>query len=284
MRVRFWGTRGSLPASGPETVGYGGNTSCVEVRGDDGTLLVLDAGTGMRRLTSSLEDPPSRIDVLLSHLHLDHIQGLGFFEPLYREEAEVHVWGPASSRGSLASRLSRYLSPPLFPIHLRSLPCRLSLHDVPVEELEIGRFRVTADYVCHPGATVGYRIEEGAVSLAYLPDHEPALGAREFPTDPEWTSGHALAEGVDLLLHDAQYDEEEYARRVGWGHSTLSQAIAFAELCGVGALALFHHDPLHDDATLDAMVEEVIAATDPPFRVVAAREAVELDPARVASG
>ncbi|HUF89280.1 MAG TPA: MBL fold metallo-hydrolase [Gemmatimonadota bacterium] len=262
VTVTPWGTRGSLSAPGPETARYGGNTSCVEVRADDGTLLVLDAGTGIRRLGVSLEDsprmedPPSRVDVLLTHLHMDHIQGLGFFGPLYDPDVEIHVWGPTSFTRPLRNRLTRYLSPPLFPVHLRSLPCRLFLHEVPRETLEVGPFRVRSAFVCHPGPTVGYRIESPDGIVAYLPDHEPALGVVDFPGDPAWTSGYALVAGADLLIHDAQYTDIEYATHVGWGHSAVSHVVAFAEMAGVKHVVLFHHDPVRSDEELDEIVAE----------------------------
>jgi phosphoribosyl 1,2-cyclic phosphodiesterase len=153
MQVTLFGTRGSLAAPGAETSRYGGNTSTVEVRGNDGTVLILDAGTGIRRLGAQIQTDTIRIDILLTHLHMDHIQGLGFFGPLYNPGIEVHIWGPASSILSLGARLSRYLSPPLFPVHLRDLP-GVTCHPVPFSPFEIGPFRVQASLVCHPGRWV----------------------------------------------------------------------------------------------------------------------------------
>ncbi len=277
MRVTLWGTRGSLPSPGPETVRYGGNTSCVEVRGSDGTLLVLDAGTGVQRLGAAVGPEVSRVDVLLSHLHMDHIQGLGFFAPLHRPGMRVHIWGPPSTTMHLRERLTRYLSPPLFPVPLRDLACDLWLHDVPFERFEVMGLRVTADLVCHPGPTVGYRIEEDGASVVYLPDHEPALGARRFPEDAEWTSGFDLAAGADLLLHDCQYTDNEYADRVGWGHSSLAQAMAFAGAVGVGRMVTFHHDPSHSDETLDRMLSEARRSSLSPFDVVPGVEGAALE-------
>ena len=189
MKVTLWGTRGSVAAPGAENSRFGGNTSCVAVRGPAGTLVVLDAGTGIRRLGAALGPEVRRVHVLLTHLHMDHIIGLGFFGPLYNSGMEVHIWGPASATLSLEARLRRYLAPPLFPVLLRDLPCRLELHHTDRSRFSIGPFRIRASRICHPGPTVGYRIETDTGSLAYLPDHEPALGARRFPVEPEWTSG-----------------------------------------------------------------------------------------------
>lgn len=272
MNVTLWGTRGSLPNAGPATVRYGGNTACVEVRGAGGALLVLDAGTGIRRLGANLEPKVPRIDILLTHLHMDHIQGLGFFDPLYEPDLEVHIWGPASTTLDLRERLARYLSPPLFPVRLRDLPCRLTLHSVSLGSFEIGGLEITADLVCHPGPTVGYRITEDATSFTYLPDHEPALGARQFPEDTDWISGFDLASGAHLLIHDAQYSDTEYEEHVGWGHSSIRHALRFAAAAGVKRLVTFHHDPAHDDSALDQLIEQGLKEFDPPFELVPGTE------------
>ncbi len=250
MKARLWGTRGSLARSGPETNKYGGDTAAVEVRGDDGSLVVLDAGSGILRLGENIGEPPPRVDILLSHLHMDHIQGLGFFTPLYSADVEVHIWGPTSSTLDLRTRLTRYLSPPLFPVRLRDLVA-VELHDLNPGSFRLDGVEVTADVVCHPGHTFGFRLQDDTGVLAYLPDHEPALGVEDFPGPPEWTSGYGLAAGADLLIHDAQYTADEYALRVGWGHSTFAHAIAFAELAEVDTIVTFHHDPSHSDEFLD---------------------------------
>ncbi len=274
MKVTLWGTRGSLAAAGPDTVDYGGDTSAVEVLIDDETALVLDAGSGIRRLSNSLA-PFKRIDVLLTHLHMDHIQGLGFFKPLMEAESEVHLWGPAAPRLSLEQRLSRYLSPPLFPVRLRDL-ANVYVHDLDPGRITIGAATIDADYVCHPGLTFGYRIEAAGRSLAYLPDHEPALGVDEFPSAPEWTSGFDLVAGADLLIHDAQYTDDEYERRRGWGHSTFRQAVDFATLAEVGAMVTFHHDPAHNDVMLDAVAED-IKRWNLPFDFVPGKTSTSFD-------
>jgi phosphoribosyl 1,2-cyclic phosphodiesterase len=279
VNVTLYGVRGSLATPGPSTARYGGNTSCVRLMGTDGRVVVLDAGTGIRTLALELPQGLTRIDVLLTHVHMDHILGLGFFGPLYDPRMEVHIWGPATATLSLDARLRRYLSPPLFPVMLRDLPCRLELHHVVRGPVPIGPFQVTAGRVCHPGPTVGYRVETETEtgSLAYLPDHEPALGARRFPLEPEWTSGLDLARGVDLLLHDAQYTREEYPRHIGWGHSTIHDALAFARLAGVKHLVPFHHDPGRDDAALEAAVDDAIGDVLPEFPVTPAAEGARFD-------
>jgi phosphoribosyl 1,2-cyclic phosphodiesterase len=273
MLVRLWGTRGSVASPGPDTVRYGGNTACVEVRTDD-ALLILDAGTGIRPLGVSLRGHRGRIDLLLTHLHLDHIQGIGFFEPIFGSGVEVHIWGPPSATEGLRDRLARYLSPPLFPVRLRDLGSTVSLHDVPHRPFVIGDATVRGEAVIHPGPTVGYRITAGRSSIAYLPDHEPALGAPYFPIGPKWTSGNGLAERVDLLIHDAQYTPAEYPAHVGWGHSSTEHTRAFARQAGVRRLVTFHHDPSHSDDELDALVAALQARDGP--EAVGGTEGLEL--------
>jgi phosphoribosyl 1,2-cyclic phosphodiesterase len=276
MMAKLWGTRGSIATPGAETARYGGNTSCVEVRGSRGTLLVLNAGTGIRRLGANV-GAASRVDVLLTHLHMDHIQGLGFFRPLDEPGQEVHIWGPPSTTLDLGARLSRYLSPPLFPVRLRDLPSRLTLHDVPLDHFEIGELDIVAALVCHPGPTVGYRITDNGVAIAYLPDHEPAVGARRFPDKPDWTSGFDLSVGVDLLIHDCQYTRAEYDSHVGWGHSAMTHTLKFATSAGVKRLVPFHHDPGHDDALLDRLVDEARSEGTFPFEIIPGIEGAQFD-------
>jgi phosphoribosyl 1,2-cyclic phosphodiesterase len=257
LKLTLWGTRGSLASPGPDTVRYGGNTCCVEVRNAAGALLVIDAGTGIRRLRPELPAGVRRVDVLLTHLHMDHIQGLGFFDALYDPNLEVHLWGPASARHDLTTRLTRYLSPPLFPVRLRDLDCQLHMHDVRIDDLDLPGFTVATARVCHPGLTIGYRIEADGASLAHLSDHEPMLCATAFEQGPDWISGYALAEQADVLVHDSQYTDEEYETRVGWGHSTFEHAARFAARVGAKRMVPFHHDPSHDDAWLDKIYDEL---------------------------
>ena len=275
MKATFWGTRGSLPSPRPGTTRYGGNTSCVEVRTSDGAVVLLDAGSGIHRL-ADFGAGTTRVDVLLTHLHMDHILGLGFFGALFQPDLEVHIWGPPSTTLALKARLSRYLSPPLFPVRLTDLPCKLVLHDAPRGTFDLPSASVTADLVCHPGPTLGFRLEADGATLSYIPDHEPALGDTAFPSSPEWTSGFALMDGVDLLIHDSQYTDEEYPSHIGWGHSTINQAMTLAEAAGVGTLAPFHHDPGHNDVQLDRFFSAAMEQQDWSFEFSPAREGTTL--------
>jgi len=267
VKVKLWGTRGSIAAPGPETARYGGNTSCVEVRGNDGTCLVLDAGTGILRLGASFDKSVRRLDILLTHLHLDHLQGIGFFGPLRWPGVEAHIWGPASTTLTLRERLSRYLSPPLFPVYMRDLQSNVILHEVVDDEFQIGEFTIKSALVVHIDPTVGFRVTSPTATFAYIPDHEPALGPREFPIDPFWTSGYDLAVDADLLVHDCQYTVEQYETRVGWGHCAMPHAFQFADLAKVKHFVPFHHDPSHTDDDLDRLISEQIELAQPSYKV-----------------
>jgi len=280
MAVRVWGARGSLPTPGADMVRYGGNTSCVQVTLSDGTHVILDAGTGIRNLPADLGDDGSHIHVLLSHLHLDHIQGLLFFEPLFHAESTVTIWGPSAPGRSLESRIGRYLSAPLTPLDVRELPCQLDFRNCPVVEWTIGPARIRAETVTHRGPTLGFRIENGGTSLCYLPDHEPALVGDLADLEPEWISGYSLAYEVDLLLHDCQYTDGEYPAHMGWGHSALSHTLQLAHRCAAHQTLLFHHDPSHTDDDLDEMLEVArerwAALGEDPSRLAMASERLEI--------
>jgi phosphoribosyl 1,2-cyclic phosphodiesterase len=262
MTVRYWGARGSIPAPGREMAGYGGNTSCVQLVLSDGTEVILDAGTGIRELGRLGDHGPSTVHVLLTHLHLDHIQGLMFFAPLFDPDCQVRICGPAALGGPLLQRLSRYISAPLAPVELRELPAQVSFEEATEGAWTLGSARVEAEFVNHRGATLGYRITDGGTTVAYIPDHEPALGQEVATSDPAWISGAGLARDADLLIHDCQYTDGEYRDHVGWGHSAMSDTLAFAHRSGARRLALFHHDPLHEDHVLDELGEEARSIDD----------------------
>jgi len=201
---------------------------------------------------------------LLTHWHLDHLEGLRFFAPLFDKSVTLDIWGPPSPMFSLQERIARSFSPPLFPIDLRRVPAHVTFHDVPREPWAIDGARLSADLVAHPGPTLGFRIEAADSTLAYIPDHEPALVGPIAQRPREWISGSAIAENAELLLHDAQYREDEYGDRIGWGHSGLTDAVAFARATGARRLLLFHHDPSHSDDVLDQMEAQArdLVATD----------------------
>ena len=255
MKVRIWGARGSVPAPGPETTRYGGNTSCVEVTLSDGTMLILDAGTGIRTLGLKRVEKGAHIQILLTHLHLDHIQGLLFFQPSFDPDNDLTIWGPAAPDASLENRIGRYISAPLSPVEVRELPCNVSFRDSPATEWEIGPARILAASVTHRGPTLGYRITDGDTTLCYIPDHEPALGGPVDDLEGEWITGFELAQGADLLVHDCQYRDEEYPDHLGWGHSAVSDSLRFARRVDARNVMLFHHDPLHSDTMLDELAE-----------------------------
>lgn len=257
MRVRIWGCRGSVAVPGPDTVKYGGNTSCVEVRLASGHVLVLDAGTGMRPLGVSMQhELPVELHIMLTHLHMDHLQGLGFFRPLFAPGLDIHIWGPTSPVQHLSERIAMYLSPPLFPVRLEDLASNTTFHDAPEVPVTIGSATIRAAKVAHLGPTVGYRIEEQGRTFVYLPDHEPSLGTDLATVPVAWMSGYDIARDADVLLHDGQYRDQEYPAHVGWGHSGVGDAMEFAEKANVDRLVLFHHDPYHTDDELEALLAD----------------------------
>jgi phosphoribosyl 1,2-cyclic phosphodiesterase len=257
MNIKVWGARGSIPAPGPETMRYGGNTSCVELTLSDGSTLILDAGTGIRNLGLALPRTEQPVNILLTHLHLDHIQGLMFFAPLFRPESEIVIWGPASPEASLVDRVARYISAPLAPVEVRELPSHVSFREAEPLEWTIGPARVRAQAVNHRGLTLGYRIDDADSSLCYIPDHEPGLGAPLSELDDDWISGFELARGASMLIHDCQYTDTEYPQYIGWGHCPVSDALGFAHRVGAKRVLLFHHDPLHSDEFLDGFSGEI---------------------------
>jgi phosphoribosyl 1,2-cyclic phosphodiesterase len=286
VKVKVWGARGSIPAPGPETTRYGGNTSCLQVTLDDGSTFVLDAGTGIRSLGLALDGTGEQpLNILLTHLHLDHIQGLMFFAPMFNPRSEIVVWGPASQEASLEDRIARYISAPLSPVEVRELPCHPSFREAETTEWRIGSAVVQAASVSHRGPTLGYRIEADGESLCYIPDHEPGLGAPLSSLDEEWISGFDLARGASLLIHDCQYTDEEYPRHIGWGHSPVRDALSFAHRTDAERVMMFHHDPLHSDAFIDDLAADVSARVDRLGRAVGwasfATERQEVDVASV---
>lgn len=267
MRITICGARGSIPTPGPGTIRYGGETSCLAIGADADEVpsLVLDAGTGLRRLTRILDGRPFRGALILTHLHWDHAQGLPFFAAGDRPEGRVRLLLP--EQGGRAEDLVRgFMSPPYFPIGPEGLIGEWSFDSFDEGVFEAGGFEITAREVPHGGGrTMGLRVSDGRRSLAFVPDHAPHFDG---PGDDGLGELHPaileLVQDVDLLVHDAQYTAEELPSRWRFGHAAAGYAVRLAERCGVGRLLLFHHDPGRDDDALDAMLADTRSATDVP--------------------
>jgi ribonuclease BN (tRNA processing enzyme)/CheY-like chemotaxis protein len=283
MRVRFYGTRGSLATPGAGTLRYGGNTSCVTVRSESGTLVLLDIGTGAAVLGRELmgEGGKLRGHILIGHTHWDHIQGLPFFAPLFVPGNEWDIYAPRGLQQTLRDTLAGQMQYTYFPVELGQLGATIRYHDLVEGTLRISDIEVRAQYLNHPALTLGYRLEVDGAAVVYACDHEPY--SRSLATSPGEINGldrrHAeFLASADLVIHDAQYLASEYASKIGWGHSTVEYAIAVARFAGVKRLALTHHDPLRNDEALDALIERLSASGDAAgLEVFAAAEGHEIE-------
>ncbi len=254
LQVRFWGVRGSIPTPGPDTVGVGGNTACVEVCGG-GSRVVLDAGTGLRGLGNALVGAGEHRDVtvLLSHVHWDHVMGLPFFAPIYMPGVQLTVASGPAGRQPLRELLRRQMSAPMFPVDLGAVGARVTCRDLADgQRFSVGALAIEMARLNHPDPVYAYRVSYGGRSVVFATDTEHYACV-----DPRLAR---LARGADLLIYDAQYTPEEYAgeagpSRVGWGHSTFAAGAELARAAGAGTLALFHHDPGRSDAAVSAIVE-----------------------------
>ncbi|MEY2485428.1 MAG: hypothetical protein QOH39_1076 [Verrucomicrobiota bacterium] len=294
-RLKFWGVRGSIPVPGPDTLRYGGNTTCVELRADD-EIIVLDAGSGIRPLGIALQEEfgsqPLKVSLLISHLHWDHIQGFPFFQPAYGNKNQIHIFGYDGTDSSLREMLQGQMATPFFPVNLRDLGGKIEIQKLEQMEFHIGKVRVQAKFLNHPGVCVGYRLFTSTGSVAFLPDNEPYDGMNlhlEKPvSDPEEMRKRAKDERAglveflrdcDVLILDTQYTDEEYEKHAGWGHGSLTMTTALAADARVRKLVLFHHDPEHNDNMLDEMLKKaqtLAAKHGGSLEVVAAREGDEI--------
>jgi phosphoribosyl 1,2-cyclic phosphodiesterase len=253
--------RGSTPCPCEANSRYGGNTACValEVAGED--PIILDIGTGLRMFGDTQpQDGTFRGSAFITHMHWDHVQGLPFFVPALKPGAQLDVYGPCpdSTHHSLQAAFDEFMRPPFFPVTVGQLPGDIRFHDVHDTQLAVGNAKITARSVPHVGETNGYRIEWDGATVAYISDHQsPAMSA-----DPEPDEGMAiadsvleLAEGADILIHDSQYWPGEWRKKSYWGHCSVDYAVHVARVSGAKRLVLFHHDPAHDDAEVDKLLE-----------------------------
>jgi phosphoribosyl 1,2-cyclic phosphodiesterase len=287
VRVTFWGVRGSIPIPGERTARWGGNSSCVEVRHEDGPPIVLDCGTGARSLGFKLVGQPGReMDLLFSHFHMDHVFGFPFFVPIYTPGYTVRISVPAFSEDEARQKIGRYLNGVYHPTRLRELPANVSFHPIrPGRPYERGPFQVKGLQLNHPGGSVGYRIEAAGQSVAYITDTAPfarpgeGVDAGEAPTSAEQRVIDFLQD-CDMVIYDTMFDHDEYLEKMTWGHSYPEYGNAICRAANVKTLVLFHHLPDASDDMLDALERKWSTATEP--RVILAREGATV-PVRTAA-
>jgi phosphoribosyl 1,2-cyclic phosphodiesterase len=294
-RIKFWGTRGSIAVPSPETLRYGGNTTCLELRAD-GEIVVLDAGSGIRPLGVALDREfqgrPIKLSLLITHAHWDHIQGFPFFKPAYDSKNEIRIFGFDGAGATFREIMTEPMRSPFFPITMRELSARMDINKLTEMKFSLGQLDIHAAFVNHPGVCAGYRIFTSGGSVAFLPDHEPyefflhsARGqqpspeqAREIAADQHAALVQFLR-GSDVLILDAQYTDQEYETHIGWGHGSISSAVSLAIEAEVQTLLLFHHDPSHDDKLVDTMVEsarELVVKSGSHLEVAGAQEDSEI--------
>jgi phosphoribosyl 1,2-cyclic phosphodiesterase len=270
LDVTFHGVRGSTPCSCESNRRYGGNTACVAIELPDTEPIILDLGTGLRFFGETQPlDGTFRGHALVTHLHWDHVQGLPFCAPINREGAQLDVYGPPQEGLTLAEAFEEFMRPPYFPVRIGDLMGDIRFHTVDDTDFAVGDMKVRARYVPHVGTTFGYRVEHGGMSIAYISDHQQPLDGMSVA--PEVLE---LVDGVDLLIHDAQFTDAEFAVKAHWGHCTIDYALHVAREAGARRIALFHHDPAHSDDEIDRLLEGARSRTSSmgPVEVMAAYE------------
>jgi len=265
MRIKFWGTRGSIPTPGPQTMRYGGNTSCTELRTDDGTLLILDCGTGLRRLGQALmqESQPIVGNILLSHTHWDHTQGFAFFDPVFQKGNEFTIFAASGVDRSLTEVLAGQMDYLYFPLTLDELEASIVFKEVSEDTFNVGDVQVKTQFLNHTILTLGFRITSGGTTVVYAADHEPfspnlyRAGVENPSLSDIIHAGDRrhveFLTGADVIIHDAQYTQAEYPDKRNWGHSTAEYVVDVASAAGAKQVVLIHHDPEHDDDFLEAI-------------------------------
>lgn len=289
MRIRFWGVRGSIPAPGPKTVRYGGNTPCVELTCGDETLIV-DAGTGIRELGFDLmkraAGAPIKGRLFIGHSHWDHIQGFPFFVPAYYPSNEVHLMAFEGARRGLEATLASQMESPYFPISMQQMPGHLAIQELRDLDFKVGSLPVHATFMNHPGICVGYRLNTRSGAVVYMPDNEllprnSGSGSTEAGTFMEERDQRLLdfLRDAEIAIMDAQYDLAEYASHAGWGHSCVDDVVDLAIRANVRRLFLFHHDPDHPDSKIAQMLahaRSLAASRQSLISIEAAREGLEV--------
>lgn len=253
VKITIWGCRGSLPTPGPTTVRYGGNTTCVELRLEDGTVIILDAGSGMKRLGQALA---RRLDtrevyLYLTHTHWDHLMGFPFFVPGYATDFVVHVRGGPLAKGLLKESLEHQMRPPYFPVAFRQLRAQFDFTVGEPQARSIGSCKVEPIRLNHPNGGYGFKFTESGRSFVFLPDNELEFAHVQGMDRNRYVE---FCNGAALLLHDSQYTEDEYRQRRGWGHTNIAGSVGLARDAEVERLVLFHHDPEHSDEQMDELL------------------------------
>lgn len=267
MKVKVWGARGSVPVSGPEYARYGGATTCLSVEADDGSIIVMDAGTGIRRLgTELMAGPPRRLSILLSHAHWDHVIGFPFFKPIYRPDYRLDFYGNAHAQASVRAMLQQTMQAPFFPVDLSRVAAELAFHESCGDVCMVGDVLVRRFPLSHPNGGCGFRLEEGGRSLVFFPDNEMTFdhkGGRTFDAYAEF------CRGADVLIHDAEYLPEEYeALTRGWGHSIYRDTVRLGLASDVDRLVLWHLNQDRGDECADEILEsarQIVAEADSPM-------------------
>jgi phosphoribosyl 1,2-cyclic phosphodiesterase/DNA-binding response OmpR family regulator len=281
MKIRFWGTRGSIAKPGKSTVRYGGNTSCVELRTEADTIVIFDCGTGAHELGRELvrqHGKATRGHILISHTHWDHIQGIPFFEPFFEVGGEWDIYGPKGLMQSIRDTLAGQMEYTYFPISVDKFGATIRYHDLVEGAFSIDDVHIVTQYLNHPALTLGYRLRADGATMVYCCDHEPnvaAAGSGELEISGQDRRHVEFLAGADLVIHDSQFTAQEYPQRIGWGHSPAEYVVQVCRAAGVKQVLLTHHDPLRDDDAVDRIVaglRQRVAGTQPPLDIQAAAE------------